>query len=116
MKAYELRDLIIKNIKFSVCIQISIRDIGLDIAQSVGARPSELEDRQFDPRHSIDVCFYFPLFRVAVALNTRKGSIDGGRGVRGAHRRPQVYQSSCTVTCYPRKIRTFTIIILTMIA
>lgn len=43
-----------------------------DVAQSVGARPSELEGRQFDPRHSIDVCFDFPLFRVAVALNTRK--------------------------------------------
>ena len=34
--------------------------------------PSELEGRQFDSRHSIDVCFDFPLFRVAVALNTRK--------------------------------------------
>ena len=43
-----------------------------DVAQSVGARPSELEGRQFDPYHSIDVCFDFPLFRVAVALNTRK--------------------------------------------
>ena len=42
------------------------------IAQSVSARPSELEDHQFDRRHSIDVCFDFPLFRVAVALNTRK--------------------------------------------
>ena len=41
-----------------------------DVAQSVGVRPSELEGRQFDPRHSIDVCFEFPLFRVAVALNT----------------------------------------------
>ena len=43
-----------------------------DIAQSVSARPSELEGCQFDPGHSIDVCFDFPLFRVAVALNTRK--------------------------------------------
>jgi len=43
-----------------------------DVAQSVGVRPSELEGRQFDPHHSIDVCFDFPLFRVAVALNTRK--------------------------------------------
>ena len=43
-----------------------------DVAQSVGVRPSELEGRQFDPRHSIDVCFDFPLFHVAVALNTRK--------------------------------------------
>ena len=43
-----------------------------DVAQSVGARLSVLEGRQFDPRHSIDVCFDFPLFRVVVALNTRK--------------------------------------------
>ena len=43
-----------------------------DVAQSFSARPSELKGRQFDPRHSIDVCFDFPLFRVAVALNTRK--------------------------------------------
>ena len=41
-----------------------------DVAQSVGAGPSELEGRQFDPRHSINVCFDFPLFRVAVVLNT----------------------------------------------
>ena len=41
-----------------------------DVAQSFGARSSELEDPQFDPRHSIDVCFDFPLFRVAVALIT----------------------------------------------
>ena len=33
------------------------------VAQSVGAR---------SPSHSIDVCFVFPLIRVAVALNTRK--------------------------------------------
>ena len=44
----------------------------IDVAQADGARPSELEGRQFDPHHSIDVCFDFPLFRVAVALNTRK--------------------------------------------
>ena len=43
-----------------------------DVALSVGARPVELEAHQFDPRHSIDVCFDFPLFHVAVALNTRK--------------------------------------------
>ena len=43
----------------------------VDVAQSVGVRPTELEGRQFDPRHSIDVCFDFPLFHVAVALNTR---------------------------------------------
>ena len=43
-----------------------------DVAQSVGARPSELEGRQFDPHHSINVCFDFPLFHVAVAWNTRK--------------------------------------------
>ena len=46
-------------------------ELAADVAQSVGARPSELEGRQFDPRHSIDVYFDFPLFRVAVALNTR---------------------------------------------
>ena len=42
-----------------------------DVAQSFGAWSSELEDRQFDPRHLIDVCFDFPLYRVAVALITR---------------------------------------------
>jgi len=31
------------------------------VAQSVVAWPSELEGRQFNPRHSIDVCFNFPL-------------------------------------------------------
>ena len=44
----------------------------IDVAQAVGVRPSELEGRQFDPRHSIDVCFDFPLFHIAVALNTCK--------------------------------------------
>ena len=34
-------------------------------AQSFGVQPSELEDRQFAPRHSIDLYFDFPLFRVA---------------------------------------------------
>ena len=43
-----------------------------DVAQSVGAQPSELEVGQFDPHHSIDICFDFPLFHVAVALNTHK--------------------------------------------
>ena len=43
-----------------------------DVAQSVGARPSELEVGQFDPHHSIDICFDFPLFHVAVALNIHK--------------------------------------------
>ena len=43
-----------------------------DIAQSVSALPSELDCRQSDSRHSIDVCFDFPLFRVAVAVNNRK--------------------------------------------
>ena len=43
-----------------------------DVAQSVSARPSELEGRQSDPHDSIDVLFDFPLFRVAVALNARK--------------------------------------------
>ena len=42
-----------------------------DVAQSVSGRPPELKGRQFDPRHSIDICFDFPLFRVAVALNIR---------------------------------------------
>ena len=42
------------------------------VAHSVSVRRSELEGRQCDPRHLIDVCFDFPLFRVAVALNTRK--------------------------------------------
>ena len=54
------------------------RSLESDVAQSVGAQPSELEGRQFDPRHLIDICFDFPLFRVAVAL-TEEG------GVRGAH-------------------------------
>ena len=47
-----------------------------EVAQSVSARPSELESRQFDPHHSIDVCFDIPLFRVVEALNT----LDRGRG------------------------------------
>ena len=53
-----------------------------DVAHSVSVWPSELEGRQFDPRHSIDVCFDFPLFRVAAALNTRKtehGRRKGGK-------------------------------------
>ena len=37
------------------------------VAQSVSGRPSELEGRQFDPPHSIDLCFDFPLFRIVVA-------------------------------------------------
>ena len=40
------------------------------VAHSISARPSELEGRPYDRRHSIDVCFDFPLFRVAVSLNT----------------------------------------------
>ena len=61
----------------SACL-VSLLEIGVfmtvtaDVAQSVSERPSELEGRRFDPRHSIDVCFDFPLFREAVALNTRK--------------------------------------------
>ena len=49
-------------------------DLEAEVAYSVSARPSnsELEGSQFDPRPLIDVCFDFPLFRVAVALNTRK--------------------------------------------
>ena len=48
------------------------RSLEADVAQSVGAQPSELEGRQFDPRHSIDVCFDFSLFHVTVALNARE--------------------------------------------
>ena len=51
---------------------LSSSEKGLKNSESVSARPSELEGRHFDPRHSIDVCFDFPLFRLAVALNTRK--------------------------------------------
>ena len=61
-----------------------------EVAQLVSARLSELEDRQFDPRHSIDVCFDFSLFRVAVALNTRETEHWQRKGARGAHRGPQV--------------------------
>ena len=43
-----------------------------DVAQLVGARPSEREGGPFDLRHSIDVRFDFPLFHIAVPLNTRK--------------------------------------------
>ena len=49
-----------------------VRSLEAGVAQSVSARPSDLEGRQFDSRHSIDVCFDFHLFRVAVALNIRK--------------------------------------------
>ena len=58
------------------------QSIVADVGHSVSARPSELEGRQFDPRHSVDVCFDFPLFRVAVALSTRKtehGRSKGGK-------------------------------------
>ena len=55
----------------------------------MNARPSDLEGRQFYHRHSIDVCFDFPLFRVAVALNTRKTVHWRKKGAK---------------TCYPRKI------------
>ena len=56
-------------------------DSEADVAHSISARPSELEGRQFDPRQSIDVCFDFPLFRVAVALNkaltlTEEGGLE----------------------------------------
>ena len=56
----------------SACFEPAFFILKTDVAQWVGARSSELEGRKFDPRHSIDVCFEFPLFRVAVALNTRK--------------------------------------------
>lgn len=55
---------------FYLCLSSSEK--GLENSESVSARPSELEGRHFDPRHSIDVSFDFPLFRLAVALNTRK--------------------------------------------
>ena len=38
-----------------------------DVAYSVSVWPSELESRQFDSCHSIDVCFSFPLFRALEA-------------------------------------------------
>ena len=60
----------------------------------MNAQPSELEGCQLHPHHSIDFCFDFPVFRIAVGLNIVKRSIDEGRGVRGAQRGPQVYQSS----------------------
>ena len=40
------------------------------VAHSISARPSEPEGRPSDLRHLIDVCFDFPLIRVAVSLNT----------------------------------------------
>ena len=46
-----------------------------DTMHRLRSRPTKVgwcAGRQFDPGHSIDVCFDFPLFRVAVALNTRK--------------------------------------------
>ena len=48
---------------------IIVQCLEAELAQSVSARPSELEGPQFDPCHSISFCFAFPLFRVAVALN-----------------------------------------------
>ena len=69
-----------------------------DVAQSVGARPSELEVCQFDPRHSIDICFDFPLFRVAVALNTRKTEHWRRKGAkRGAPRATSLSVYDCHV-------------------
>ena len=49
-----------------------------EVAYSVRAGLSELEGRQFDLRHSIDVCFDFSLFRVPVALNTRETETEKG--------------------------------------
>ena len=43
-----------------------------DVAQSACARSPKLEGRPFDLRHSLDVCFDLPRFRVAVALNIPK--------------------------------------------
>ena len=42
------------------------------IAQSVSAQPSEPEGLPVQSHHLINVCFNFPLFCVAVALNTHK--------------------------------------------
>ena len=49
-----------------------------EVAHSLRAGLSELEGRQFDPRHSIGVCFDFSLFRVAVGLNTRETETEKG--------------------------------------
>ena len=75
-----------------------------EVAQLVSARLSELGDRQFDPRHSTDVCFDFSLFRVAVAVNTRETEHWQRKG--GKRSAPRA--TSWTVTCYPLKIRAFT--------
>lgn len=47
-------------------------NLEVDVAHTVSAWLYELEGCQFGPRHSIDVCFDFPLFCVAVALNNRE--------------------------------------------
>ena len=58
--------------QISKVIVSTSEQIVADVAQWVSAPPFELEGRQFDPCRSVDVCFDFPLFCVAVALNTRK--------------------------------------------
>ena len=42
------------------------------IAQEVSVQPSELDGCHFDPSRSIEVCLEFPLFHIAVTLNTCK--------------------------------------------
>ena len=51
------------------------------MAQLASARPSEREISG-SIFSDFNVCFDFPLIRVAIALNTRK--TDRGRGVKGA--------------------------------
>ena len=45
--------------------------VGADVAQLVSARPSE-EEVPGSILGDFNVCFDFPLIRVAIALNTRK--------------------------------------------
>lgn len=64
---------------FDIKLLADSNSLEADVAQSV-SRSSKLECRPFDRRHSIDVCFDFPLFRVAVALKTRKTEHCGRKG------------------------------------
>ena len=78
---------------------MSMTMTGAGVVQLVSARPfwargSPVRSPSFDRR----------LLRL---------SEEGGE--RGVHRGPQVYQSSWTVTCYPRKTRTFTSMIVTRV-
>ena len=56
----------------NLCLIRRLDETGAGVAQLVSARFSELAGRQFNPHHSIEACFDFPLFRVAVALNTHE--------------------------------------------